>query len=50
MIAYFYHQAHQRALEPNEAGVTRAIVESDFRYDGPIPKSRETDCDVGGFL
>lgn len=41
LIAYFYHQAHQ-PVEPNEAGVTRSIVESDFRYDGPIPKSRET--------
>jgi len=25
-----YHQAHQRALEPNEAGVTRAIVDQIF--------------------
>lgn len=41
LIAYFYHQAHQ-LVEPNEAGVTRPVVESDFRYDGPIPKSRET--------
>jgi putative nucleotidyltransferase with HDIG domain len=38
LISYFYHQAQQRAkdqpyLEVNEA---------DFRYDGPIPQSRET--------
>lgn len=33
LIAYFYHQAHQ-LVEP--------VLESDFRYDGPIPQSRET--------
>jgi cyclic-di-AMP phosphodiesterase PgpH len=37
-IAYFYHQAKQMALlDPN-----LKVVEADFRYDGPIPQSRET--------
>lgn len=34
IISYFYEQAKQRSLEP--------IREADFRYDGPIPQSRET--------
>ncbi len=34
LIAYFYHQAQQR--ESN-----KQVLESDFRYDGPIPQSRE---------
>ncbi|MDJ0648892.1 MAG: HD family phosphohydrolase [Xenococcaceae cyanobacterium MO_188.B19] len=34
LIAYFYHQAQQQAKN-------RPISESDFRYDGPIPQSRE---------
>lgn len=33
MISYFYHKA--KNLNP-------AIEESDFRYDGPAPQSRET--------
>jgi putative nucleotidyltransferase with HDIG domain len=42
-IAYFYHQAQQLAAkEPNGAGVTEPVLESDFRYDGPIPQSRES--------
>lgn len=36
LIAYFYHQAKQRA---EEKGII--VLESDFRYDGPIPQSRE---------
>jgi putative nucleotidyltransferase with HDIG domain len=37
-IAYFYHQAQQMAKEnPNIV-----VNEADFRYDGPIPQSRET--------
>ncbi|PLZ04897.1 HD family phosphohydrolase [Fischerella thermalis] len=37
-IAYFYHQAQQIAKEdPN-----LTVDEADFRYDGPIPQSRET--------
>ena len=36
MIAYFYHQAQQQ--QPLE----QVVQESDFRYDGPIPQSRET--------
>jgi hypothetical protein len=40
LIAYFYYQAQQQALamglDPN------AVQESDFRYAGPIPQSRET--------
>lgn len=37
-IAYFHHQAQRRAQE--QAGLT--IDDRDFRYDGPIPQSRET--------
>jgi hypothetical protein len=38
LIAYFYHQAQQQAQQdPN-----LIVQESDFRYDGPIPQSRET--------
>lgn len=38
LIAYFYHQATQMAaVDPSQA-----VQESDFRYDGPIPQSRET--------
>lgn len=36
LIAYFYYQAKQKA---EAEGTT--IVESDFRYVGPIPQSRE---------
>jgi cyclic-di-AMP phosphodiesterase PgpH len=38
LIAYFYHEAQQRAKE-NPA---IAVKEAEFRYDGPIPQSRET--------
>lgn len=38
LIAYFYHQAQQMAA----ADSSRAVREADFRYDGPIPQSRET--------
>ena len=37
LIAYFYYQAKQKA---EAEGIT--IVESDFRYIGPVPQSRET--------
>ena len=38
LIAYFYHQAQQLALlDP-----TISVQDEDFRYDGPIPQSRET--------
>ncbi len=36
LIAYFYHQAKQKA---EAEGTT--VLESDFRYAGPIPQSRE---------
>ena len=36
LIAYFYHQAKQNHLPEEEP-----ILEADFRYDGPIPQSRE---------
>lgn len=38
LIAYFYHQAKQRA----ESQGKEPVDEADFRYDGPIPQSRET--------
>ncbi|TVQ17033.1 MAG: HDIG domain-containing protein [Leptolyngbya sp. DLM2.Bin15] len=38
LITYFYYQAQERAKEnPN-----LVVNEADFRYDGPIPQSRET--------
>lgn len=37
-IAYFYHQALQLAKE----NPSLTVREEDFRYDGPIPQSRET--------
>jgi len=38
LIAYFYHQAQQQA----QADTSLQVDEADFRYDGPIPQSRET--------
>ncbi|MBF2066952.1 MAG: HDIG domain-containing protein [Calothrix sp. C42_A2020_038] len=37
LIAYFYQQAQQRQEE-----FKKLLQESDFRYDGPIPQSKET--------
>ena len=55
LIAYFYHQAQQIAKEPEDLNMaladadnskliiqSREVREEDFRYDGPIPQSRET--------
>jgi putative nucleotidyltransferase with HDIG domain len=56
LIAYFYHQALQIAAKETEdlnniltdtdspklQIKTREVREEDFRYDGPIPQSRET--------
>ncbi len=39
VIAYFYHQAQQQASA--NPGLL-PVQEQDFRYDGPIPQSRET--------
>ncbi|HEY9826860.1 MAG TPA: HDIG domain-containing metalloprotein [Stenomitos sp.] len=39
VIAYFYHQACQKA---QSAVPSFAIADQDFRYDGPVPQSRET--------
>jgi putative nucleotidyltransferase with HDIG domain len=47
LISYFYFQAQQRAqaerrmLPPDESQAA-CVPESEFRYDGPIPQSRET--------
>jgi cyclic-di-AMP phosphodiesterase PgpH len=38
LIAYFYHQAQQRAAQ----NPSLTVVDADFRYDGPAPQSRET--------
>jgi cyclic-di-AMP phosphodiesterase PgpH len=38
LISYFYFQAKQRAEELGHG----PVCESDFRYEGPIPQSRET--------
>jgi cyclic-di-AMP phosphodiesterase PgpH len=37
LIAYFYHQAKQQAAKEG-----KTVLESDFRYVGPIPQSRES--------
>jgi hypothetical protein len=37
LIAYFYYQAKQKA-QPED----KTLLESDFRYAGPIPQSRES--------
>ncbi|MUG95270.1 HDIG domain-containing protein [Scytonema sp. UIC 10036] len=37
-IAYFYHQAQQMV----QADPSLTVDEADFRYEGPIPQSRET--------
>lgn len=43
LIAYFYHQAQQSAVHQDSEGQGHSPVdEADFRYDGPIPQSRET--------
>jgi len=42
-IAYFYHQAQQLAQQALAANqMPRPVLDSEFRYDGPIPQSRET--------
>ncbi|ULB46841.1 HDIG domain-containing protein [Limnospira fusiformis KN01] len=38
LIAYFYYAAQQKAKEDNSI----VVKEEDFRYDGPIPQSKET--------
>ncbi|MDZ8224469.1 HD family phosphohydrolase [Nostoc sp. ChiVER01] len=38
LIAYFHHQAQQMAQE----NPSLTVDDADFRYDGPIPQSRET--------
>ena len=38
LVSYFYYQAQQQA----EKEGLPPILEADFRYDGPIPQSRET--------
>jgi cyclic-di-AMP phosphodiesterase PgpH len=38
LIAYFYHQAQQEA----KANSAVTVDEAEFRYDGPIPQTRET--------
>jgi len=42
LIAYFYHQAQQRAAENPDDQSIPPVREADFRYDGPAPRSRET--------
>ena len=37
LIAYFHHQAKQKAQQDENI----KVVESDFRYVGPVPQSRE---------
>lgn len=37
LIAYFYQQAQQQ-----QQNTEKVLYESDFRYDGPIPQSKET--------
>jgi hypothetical protein len=43
LIAYFYHQAQQQVEQHlNSDGSIIRLNDSAFRYDGPIPQSRET--------
>lgn len=42
LIAYFYHQAQQRSQQNPDDKTLPPVVEVDFRYDGPTPRSRET--------
>jgi cyclic-di-AMP phosphodiesterase PgpH len=42
LIAYFYHQAQQKAGQSSTSDGVEPVQEADFRYDGPIPQSRET--------
>lgn len=43
LIAYFYHQASQRSQQSaSPDNPPPPVREADFRYDGPIPQSRET--------
>jgi cyclic-di-AMP phosphodiesterase PgpH len=37
LIAYFYYQAKEKQGKEN----AKPVTEADFRYDGPIPQSRE---------
>lgn len=41
LISYFYFQAQQRSQQAHEGQIS-GFAEADFRYDGPIPQSRET--------
>lgn len=38
LVSYFYFQAQQQAEKEGRP----PVLESDFRYDGPVPQSRET--------
>ncbi len=47
LIAYFYHQAQQQVEQHSHEqqlsdGTVLSLNDADFRYDGPIPQSRET--------
>jgi membrane-associated HD superfamily phosphohydrolase len=38
LISYFYHQALQKSAQNGQEPVDESV----FRYDGPVPQSRET--------
>jgi cyclic-di-AMP phosphodiesterase PgpH len=42
LIAYFHHQAQQRLESQADRGTIAPLNDADFRYDGPVPQSRET--------
>ncbi|UZQ54411.1 HDIG domain-containing protein [Trichothermofontia sichuanensis B231] len=42
LVSYFYQQAQQRAGEFSAPSPDRPLDEAYFRYDGPIPQSKET--------
>jgi cyclic-di-AMP phosphodiesterase PgpH len=42
LIAYFHYQAQQLAAAEADNPSVVVVDEKDFRYDGPIPQSRET--------
>lgn len=45
LVSYFFHRAKQESADSGRAGAGRsnghAVVEEDFRYDGPKPANRE---------
>jgi putative nucleotidyltransferase with HDIG domain len=41
-IDFFYHKAREAAARAEAEGAPRALADEDFRYPGPLPRTRET--------